>query len=488
MAAPTEVLQGFADYNPTILFRGLLDGVDGSPPLLQGINLLFLAFGGVLVLWGHAMRAKGKRGQELLDEQIRTVVVFAMMFMCGSVLSKVAQGMDAIQRESGLGNSTQIASRMVQRAYAMPELTRAFDAVYAADAQQAARQRGGGNDAAVNQKISDDLDGTMWGTTKAFFRALVHEGAELAKKAGDVASTILIALEKLMVYLQAFAGAMIKILIIIATISLVHIFLLCGGAIMWVMENLRYFFLAVGAAFLPLFIGGFALPESNPFRRTSYEYVMNMLGYAMWPLAWTIGHSVTVELYNAWVALMAGTSRVGVGLEAALKWQSASSFSEQQQVMQQAMADWLGGSILQLLALPLGALGLFMWIIAVTIYGPTLLHKMLTTGAAIASELTKQTASQSAQVAGSALQVGSTIASGGTAIGLQAAGGAVQGGARGGFGGMIAGVGEGAMSGYWREQQLSALQSRGGGGGGGDGGGAPPPSDGGMAAAASANK
>lgn len=472
------ILQGFDRYNPTVLFRGLLDGVNGHPPLLQGINLLFLLLGGIVVLWGHAMRAKNKRPSDMFDEQIRTVVCFAMMFMGGWVFANIAAGMDAVQRESGLGNSTQIATKMIDRAYSMPELVRAFDAVYAADQKQNASTPS----STPGPSPMDSLDGTWWGTTKAFFRSLWNEGMELAGKVSDLASTIWIALEKMMVYLQAFAGAMLKILIIVATIGTVHVFLLLGGAVMWVMENLRYFLLSVGAAMLPLFIGGFSLPDSNPFRRASYDYVMNMVGYCAWPLAWTIGHSVTVELYNAWVSLLAGTSRVGSGLETALKWDSASTFSERQQILQGAVADWVGGGLLQLIGLPLGALGLFFWILAVTVYGPVVLHKMLTTGASFASELSRQTGSAVAQTAGAAMTVGASAIPGAGGVATAALGGALSGAARGGMAGAFTGAGDGAIGQVRHTQQREAMlrNSESGSEGGGGGGG--------LAAAAAANQ
>ena len=76
------------------------------------------------------------------------------------------------------------------------------------------------------------------------------------------------------------------------------------------MEQLRYFLAVSGTMMLPLFTGMFSLPAGHPNRQAAQGYVMHMVSIALWPVAWAIGHTGTIALYNALISLIAGTSRV----------------------------------------------------------------------------------------------------------------------------------------------------------------------------------
>jgi hypothetical protein len=105
-------------------------------------------------------------------------------------------------------------------------------------------------------------------------------------------------------------SAMLKCLLIALTLLPLYLLLLLSAAIVWFMVQLRFFLAVSGTMMLPLFVGMFSLPEGHFNRQAAQSYVMHMVSLALWPVAWAIGHTGTIALYNALVSLVAGTSRV----------------------------------------------------------------------------------------------------------------------------------------------------------------------------------
>jgi hypothetical protein len=147
---------------------------------------------------------------------------------------------------------------------------------------------------------------------------------------------------------------------------------------------------------LPLFIGMFSLPEGHFNRQAAQAYVMHMVSIALWPVAWAIGHTGTIALYNALISLIAGTSRVPdiVGI---LQWSSVTggALSEAQvRTMETALGNWFMGNLAALLSLLVGGLGFVLWVAVVSLMGPVFMHRLLTTGASFMAEAAKSTGSQ----------------------------------------------------------------------------------------------
>jgi hypothetical protein len=115
---------------------------------------------------------------------------------------------------------------------------------------------------------------------------------------------------------------------------------------------------------------------------------MHMVSLALWPVAWAIGHTGTISLYNALISLIAGTSRLPE-LVAVLQWSSITGGSPteaQVRAIEAAFGNWFMGNLPALLSILVGGLGFFLWVVIVSILGPAFLHKLLTTGALFATQ------------------------------------------------------------------------------------------------------
>ena len=191
---------------------------------------------------------------------------------------------------------------------------------------------------------------------------------------------------------------MLKCLLIAVTIVPLYLLFLVAGAIVWFMEQLRYFLAVSGTMMLPLFTGMFSLPEGHFNRQAAQNYVMHMLSLALWPVAWAIGHTGTIALYNALVSLIAGTSRVP-DLVGVLQWSSVTGSvpsAVQVQATETALGNWFMGNLTALLSILVGGLGFVLWVVIVSILGPAFLHKLLTTGALFMSQAAGTTGRQAA--------------------------------------------------------------------------------------------
>jgi hypothetical protein len=191
---------------------------------------------------------------------------------------------------------------------------------------------------------------------------------------------------------------MLKCLLIALTIVPLYLMLLLSAAIVWFMEQLRFFLAVSGTMMLPLFVGMFSLPEGHFSRQAAQSYVMHMVSLALWPVAWAIGHTGTIALYNALVSLIAGTSRVP-DLVGVLQWDAIAAGAPteaQLQAAEAALGNWFMGNLAALLSVLVGGLGFLLWVVVVSVLGPAFLHKMLATGALFMTQAAGQAAAQSA--------------------------------------------------------------------------------------------
>jgi hypothetical protein len=173
---------------------------------------------------------------------------------------------------------------------------------------------------------------------------------------------------------------------------------------------------------LPLFTGMFSLPDGHPNRQAAQNYVMHMVSLALWPVAWAIGHTGTIALYDALISLIAGTSRVPdmVGI---LQWSSITSAAPteaQLQTIESALGNWFMGNVAALLSILVGGLGFALWVVVVSVLGPVFLHKLLVTGALFVTQAAGTVGRQAVGAGRIALNVAQSEGPGG--LGLLARG------------------------------------------------------------------
>jgi hypothetical protein len=387
-AAPvSDLLDVFTTYDGNVVFRGLTEGVGGQPPVLGRIGWIFSAFGALFALWGFVLRTQRSAGEGKMGEIAKTWVVIAFMMGGPFLMRSAMEAADSLYDASS-GGPRNLTLACVKAAYAMPELNRLFDAVGRSALSPANAPAGHG------ALIASSNDGSVIGYLEAYGVALWDTASGYAADAAQTWSGMM----RMAAMAAGFGSAMLKCLLIALTILPLYLLLLLAAAIVWFMEQLRYFLAVSGAMMLPLFIGMFSLPEGHSNRQAAQAYVMHMVSIALWPVAWAIGHTGTIALYNALISLIAGTSRVPdiVGI---LQWSSVTTgaMSEAQvRTMEAALGNWFMGNLAALLSILVGGLGFVLWVVIVSLMGPVFLHRLLTTGASFMAEAAKTTGAQMA--------------------------------------------------------------------------------------------
>jgi hypothetical protein len=371
MATPaSDLLEVFSTYDGSTLFRGLVQGVSGQPPVLGRLGWLFTGLGAAMVLWGFVLRSGRSQGHGKLDEIARTWLVVAAILAAPLFLRSSMQAADTLYVEA-VGGPGALTSACVKAAYAMPELTLLFDALRASGGRQAPASSG--------DLVSQVNDGSALGYLEAFGAALWDTGRDYASAAGQTWNGVV----RMATLATGFGAAMLKCLLILLTVGPLYLLLLLSATLIWFMQQLRFFLAVTGSMMMPLFIGLYALPEGHPSRQAAHAYVMHMVSVALWPVAWAVGHTGTIALYDALIALVAGTSRVP-DMATFLSWDALGAQSPspaQLASLQGALGTWFNGNVASLLAILVGALGFAAWVAAVSIMGPVVLHRSLTGGA-----------------------------------------------------------------------------------------------------------
>jgi len=407
-AAPvSDLLDVFAGYDGSVVFRGLAEGTDGQPPVLGRIGWIFTGFGALFALWGFVLRAHRAGGEDKLAEIAKTWIVLAGLIGGPFALRAAMEAADAVY-DASPGGPRHLAYACAKAAYAMPELSRLFDvlgrnAVAPPAAGAAAQQRA----ALLNQAN----DGSVLGYVEAYGVALWDTAAGYsAEAAAGWSSAVRVA-----ALATGLGAAMLKCLLIAATLLPLYFLLLAAAAIVWFMEQLRFFLAVAGAMMLPLFAGMFSLPAGHPGRAAAQGYVLNLVSLALWPVAWAIGHTGTIALYNALIALIAGTSRVPE-IATLLQWSAVTGgvpTEAQLQATEAALGNWFMGNLTALLGLLVGALGFVLWVGAVSVLGPVYLHRMLATGANFMAQAAGGVGRQAAVAGRFAASVGPGLTLGG---------------------------------------------------------------------------
>jgi hypothetical protein len=299
----------------------------------------------------------------------------------------------------------------------MPELSALFDILR----KEALAQGGASQDPGAQRRaalISGANDGSVLGYLEAFGIAVWDTASADASGAAQTWNGMV----RMAAMATGFGSAMLKCLLIAATVVPLYLLLLGAAAIVWFMVQLRFFFAVSGTMMLPLFTGMFSLPDGHPNRQAAQNYVMHMVSLALWPVAWAIGHTGTIALYDALISLIAGTSRVPdmVGI---LQWSSITSAAPteaQLQTIESALGNWFMGNVAALLSILVGGLGFALWVVVVSVLGPVFLHKLLVTGALFVTQAAGTVGRQAVGAGRIALNVAQSEGPGG--LGLLARG------------------------------------------------------------------
>jgi len=367
----SDLLDVFETYDGGVIFRGLA----GQAGLFGRIGWIFTGFGAFFALWGFVLRSRGAGGGDKLGEIARTWMVIGFMVAGPFLMRAAMEAADGIY-DSAVGGPRNLTYACVKAAYAMPELTSLFDALRRN--ALAGQPAPGGSQR--TELINDANDGSVLGYLEAFGVAVWDTTVDYGTKAADTWNGLM----RTFALLSGFGAAMLKCLLIVATMLPLYLLLLGAAALLWFMEQLRFFLAVVGTMMLPLFIGLFSLPSGHPNRQAAQAYVMHMVSLALWPVAWAIGHTGTIVLYDALVSLIAGTSRVPDML-AVLQWDAVTSGAavgqDQVRAIEAALGNWFMGNLAGLLGIVVGGIGFVVWVFVVSVFGPVFLHKMLATGA-----------------------------------------------------------------------------------------------------------
>jgi hypothetical protein len=417
-AAPvSDLLDVFNSYDGSVVFRGLTEGVGGQPAILGTLGWIFTGFGALFVLWGFVLRTQRSAGENKMGEIAKTWIVIAVMIGGPFLMRTAMQGADSVYASSA-GGAQNLTTACVKAAYAMPELNQLFDVLRKGALAQGQAPQG----QATQQHqalVNSANDGSIMGYLEAFGISVWDTAAGYASGAAQTWNGMV----RMIAMAAGMGSAMLKCLLIALTIVPLYLLFLAAAAIVWFMEQLRYFLAVSGTMMLPLFTGMFSLPEGHFNRQAAQSYVMHMLSLALWPVAWAIGHTGTISLYNALVSLIAGTSRVP-DIVGVLQWSAITGggpSEAQVQATEAALGNWFMGNLTGLLSILVGGLGFVIWVLIVSILGPAFLHKLLATGALFMSQAAGTSGRQAAVAGRLALNVAQAAGAGGVP-GLFAAG------------------------------------------------------------------
>jgi nitrate reductase NapE component len=419
-AAPvSDLLDVFNSYDGSVIFRGLTEGNGNQPAILGAIGWIFTGFGALFVLWGFVLRTQRSAGENKMGEIAKTWIVIALMVGGPFMMRAAMQGADSVYSTSA-GSPQNLTTACVKAAYAMPELNQLFDVLRRsalapgpAPADTAAQRR--------QALVASANDGSILGYLEAFGVSVWDTAASVGSSAAQSWNGMV----RMIAMAAGMGSAMLKCLLIAVSIVPLYLLFLAAGAIVWFMEQLRYFLAVSGTMMLPLFTGMFSLPEGHFNRQAAQSYVMHMLSLALWPVAWAIGHTGTIALYNALVSLIAGTSRVP-DIVGVLQWSSITTGAPseaQVQATEAALGNWFMGNLTGLLSILVGGLGFVVWVLIVSVLGPAFLHKLLATGALFMTQAAGAAGRQAAVAGRMALNVAQSAAMGGVPGLLQAGSG-----------------------------------------------------------------
>ncbi len=365
MPTGTNLIEVFSHYSGDVIFQGLLAGPNGAAGALGNVGWIFTSFGVVFLLWGFVLRAQAAGAGDRMGEIAKTWVLFGAILGGPFMMQTAMERADTLYATT-IGGPAALAAACVKAAYGLPDPLGLLGQASAAPAAATASTPAGSS-------VGQAVEGLVAGSWKAGLGVV-----------GLVGDTMRLGSVMTAAFSTAFrAGALVL------TFIPVFFLMLASSAIIWFMDQLRFFMAIVGTMMLPLFMGMLSLPAGHPNRQAAHAYIMNLVSVALWPVAWTLGHTGTIVLFDALISLLAGTCRLPA-LSQFLQWSAVSSSTAATAAQVQAgdvgLSSLLEGSLSSMLALDVGAIGFALWVFSVSIAGPVLLHRCLTTGALFMSQ------------------------------------------------------------------------------------------------------
>ena len=366
-------LDALSSIQAPLLFQKL-------PAALDNYAWVFIAAGFLLILGGHQWRIyeAGNDGHSITRAWYRTLLVLAFMVFSPKLCELGYAGVSELASGSGASSPTSVTRKCIRLALNTPVLESAFS--------QYSRNYQEKNQNAAPTVENAASQGGLWEYAKAYWTALGDEVAGL--KLGPRRTFRALVDGPAMVASQTLC--LVKACAIFFSSALTTLFLIFAGMLAYGMDLIRYFLLMLGAVLLPTFVAGY---NTRSFCSQGHKYVTGMISLMLWPVWWMFGHLGTAGLFNAYVALLSrciGSTNADASNFASLyNWDTIDATVSNAAVGAPPAGDLLTLSasvpFLSLGLTALGAFGLFTWVFLVTIGGPLLGHKLVTTGASFSA-------------------------------------------------------------------------------------------------------
>ena len=224
----------------------------GQPSVLGRIGWIFTGFGALFVLWGFVLRTQRSAGEGKMEEVAKTWIVIGFMVGGPFLMRAAMEGADSLYASS-FGSPANLTSACVKAAFAMPELNRLFDVLGKNTPGQPEAPAGHG------ALIASSDDGSVLGYLEAYGVAVWDTASDYASDATRTWNGMV----RLAAMATRFSSAMLKCLLIALTLAPLYLLLLAAAAVVWFMQQLRFFLALSGTMMLPLFTGMFSLPAGH---------------------------------------------------------------------------------------------------------------------------------------------------------------------------------------------------------------------------------
>lgn len=356
----SDTLKIANDLMGTPLFRGVLNGGQGGEAI-EGLRYLAIGFGAVLLFLGHVQRSRdaliGRYSPDPARVIITTMVLAFMLFAGGRAVGLAAKAGNEIPGAIGLGSTPDFIKECFGRAMALGE-----------------------NPIEIAKKHAADL---LENPTPA-------SGSEEEKKGGGFSLNPVRWLAAAVDWVIASSYYIIRAVLGFIAFILIMVAVAVAALIIYLMESLRFLALVVGAALLPLFVGGLSLDRTKGM---GFTYITGILGLCLWPVGWAIGNLVTLELVDLSITTLTHgqvVDRAREVLRTGAMPSDADSITTALMTHSFSMISWTLGLFLLVITI--------LWILFAAVTVPLAMVKTLTTGQEFLSQSVSNAAGSATKV------------------------------------------------------------------------------------------
>lgn len=356
----SETLKIANDLMGTPLFRSVLDGGQGGEAV-EGLRYLAIGFGAVLLFLGHVQRSRdaliGRFSPDPARVIIITVALTFMLFAGGRVVGLAAKAGNEMPAAIGLGSTPDFIKQCFGRAMAL-----------------------GANPIEIAKQHTSDL----------LNNPEPASGSEEEKKSGGFSLNPVRWLAAAADWVIASSYYIIRAVLGFIAFILILIAVAIAALITYLMESLRFLALVIGAAILPLFIGGLSLDRTKGM---GFTYISGILGLCLWPVGWAIGNLVTLELVDLSITTLTNgqaVDRAREVLRTGTLPSDADSITSALMTQSFSLISWSVGLLLLVVTI--------LWILFAAVTVPLAMVKTLTTGQEFLSQSVTGAAGSAAKV------------------------------------------------------------------------------------------